>query len=174
MKENSLLGIAAACLLTTTVVYGAMPHVQAATAAQAGRYLVLAGGCNDCHTPGWAQAGGAIPSSRWLTGSRVGFRGPWGVTYPANLRLLVQHMHERQWVAMFKDKTPLPGYPMRPPMPWLDYHRLNVRDLQALYVFIQRLGPAGQPAPRYVPPGRTPKTSYIVFVPQRPGSRPHP
>ncbi len=97
-----------------------------------------------------------------------------GVTYPANLRLLVQHIHERQWVAMFKDKTPLPGYPMRPPMPWLDYHRLNVRDLQALYVFIQRLGPAGQPAPRYVPPGRTPKTSYIVFVPQRPGSRPHP
>lgn len=40
-----------------------------------GRYLVKLGGCNDCHTPGYAQAGGKMPESDWLTGNPVGLRG---------------------------------------------------------------------------------------------------
>src|SRR5262245_33528136 len=42
-----------------------------------GRYLVKITGCNDCHTPGYAQTGGKIPEKDWLTGSSLGFRGPW-------------------------------------------------------------------------------------------------
>ena len=128
---------------------------------------MIAGGCNDCHTPGWDRSGGKTPLARWLTGSSVGFEGPWGTTYPANLRLLVQEVSEAQWVAMFKSKTPLPQYPMLPPMPWANIHELSVRDVRAIYFFIRNLGPFGKPAPAYVGPGQIPSTPYIIFVPQK-------
>lgn len=64
-----------------------------------GKYLARIGGCNDCHTPGFAESAGNTPTRQWLTGSPVGFQGPWGTTYPANLRLYVQGMSESQWLA---------------------------------------------------------------------------
>ena len=33
----------------------------------------------------------------------VGFQGPWGTSYPANLRLTVQSMTETQWVRFARD-----------------------------------------------------------------------
>ena len=33
-----------------------------------GRYLVEIGGCNDCHTPGYAMSGGKVPEKQWLVG----------------------------------------------------------------------------------------------------------
>ncbi|MHB8564748.1 MAG: cytochrome C [Acidiferrobacteraceae bacterium] len=173
MRKHNIWQMVALWVFTipAAVAGTSSPHVSAPTMAEAGRYLVQAGGCNDCHTPGWGPSGGTTPLTRWLTGSRVGFEGPWGTTYPANLRLLVHEMSETQWVAMFKNKTPLPQYPMRPPMPWVNVHRLSVRDVRALYVFIRSLGPMGKPAPAYVPPGQHPTTPYIFFVPQQPKAR---
>src|SRR5258708_15062909 len=52
-----------------------------------GRYLVKISGCNDCHTAGYAAAGGEIPESQWLLGNTLGWRGPWGTKDPAHLRL---------------------------------------------------------------------------------------
>jgi mono/diheme cytochrome c family protein len=54
-----------------------------------GEYIVRLGGCNDCHTPGWNDSAGQLPTAQWLTGSPLGNLGPWGTTYPANLRLKV-------------------------------------------------------------------------------------
>jgi len=34
----------------------------------------------------------------WLTGDILGWRGPWGTTYPANLRLLASQITEDEWV----------------------------------------------------------------------------
>src|SRR5688572_27076595 len=62
-----------------------------------GRYVVKVAGCNDCHTPGYAQSAGRIPESKWLIGDSLGWQGPWGTTYPANLRRFTQGMTERQW-----------------------------------------------------------------------------
>ena len=134
VRKNKIWKIVAlwAFAIPAAVAGTSSPHVSAPTTVEAGRYLVQAGGCNDCHTPGWGPSGGMTPLTRWLTGSRVGFEGPWGTTYPANLRLLVHEMSEAQWVAMFKSKTPLPQYPMRPPMPWVNIHRLSVRDVRAI------------------------------------------
>src|SRR5438309_1088916 len=42
-----------------------LPSVQAPSPVQAGRYLVIVGGCNDCHTPGFAATGGKIPETLW-------------------------------------------------------------------------------------------------------------
>src|SRR5918912_902805 len=66
--------------------------------AKRGRYLVQITGCNDCHTPGYTANAGRVDEQLWLTGDRLGWRGPWGTTYPANLRLVAQDLSEDEWV----------------------------------------------------------------------------
>lgn len=53
-----------------------------------GRYLVQVVGRNDCHTQGYPEAGGKVDEKLWLSGSTLGWRGPWGTTYAVNLRLV--------------------------------------------------------------------------------------
>ena len=129
---------------------------------QRGRYVTTIGGCNDCHTAGFPQKGGAIPEADWLLGNPVGFRGPWGTTYPTNLRITLSKMSEAQWVAYAKKLQ------TRPPMPWFNLNKMADADLRALYHFVKSLGPVGKPAPDALPPDAEPKTPYIVFVPQSP------
>lgn len=137
--------------------------VVAFNAVDAGRYLVKVTGCNDCHTPGWEESGGSVPEATWLTGLPVGFRGPWGTTYPSNLRFFVRSFTADTWVAVLRART------VRPPMPWVSLHAMSDADLRAVYEYIKSLGPAGQPTPAYVPPNEEPKTPFILFVPQMPG-----
>jgi mono/diheme cytochrome c family protein len=128
-------------------------------AVERGRYLIVAGGCNDCHTPGYPENAGKIPAEQWLTGNAVGFQGPWGTSYPVNLRLYVQNMTEAQWVARVRQ-------PMRPPMPWFNLRDMADTDLIAMYRFMRSLGPAGEPAPAAVAPGVAVTTPYIEFMPK--------
>jgi mono/diheme cytochrome c family protein len=122
-----------------------------------GRYVTKIGGCNDCHTPGYPQAGGKVPEKEWLTGDALGWRGPWGTTYPTNLRLYMQDLTEDQWVK--KAKTLM----ARPPMPWFNVREMTTRDLRAFYRYVRHLGPAGKPAPAYVPPDKTPQPPFVQF-----------
>ena len=135
----------------------------APTAAQAdpqlerGRYLARIAGCNDCHTEGYLLSEGKVPEAQWLTGASLGWRGPWGTTYGANLRLLFSTLSEQQWLTLARNlKT-------RPPMPWFTLNIMEDGDLRALYHLIHSLGPAGTPAPAYVPPGQEPSTPYALF-----------
>jgi len=48
------------------------PHVMAANQIEAGRYLTIVAGCNDCHTEGYLQSEGNIPEEDWLAGSSLG------------------------------------------------------------------------------------------------------
>jgi mono/diheme cytochrome c family protein len=134
------------------------PRVEAATAEAAGRYLVVAGGCNDCHTPRWDQQGTAIPESEWLTGGGLGWHGPWGTSYAANLRLTVTNLSEDQWVEMLNTRTALP------PMPWVNVRLLDEQDQRAIYRYIRSLGSAGEPAPAALPPGVEPPVPHARFV----------
>lgn len=139
------------------------PHVAAATPEEAGRYLVIVGGCNDCHTPGWGETNGTIPEDEWLTGSPVGFLGPWGTSYPPNLRLTAQATTEEAFVARMQAGMGMP------PMPWMNTMLMSEADLRALYRYIRSLGPAGERAPAPLPPGVEPSTPYIPFIPVAPG-----
>lgn len=139
---------------------GTAPIVTAATPVDAGRYLVTVGGCNDCHTPNWEQTAGNVPESEWLTGVPIGFRGPWGTTYPSNLRLLAGEMSEDAWVAMLKTRTD------RPPMPWMNLNRMHEADARAVYRFIRSLGSSGTRMPAAVGPGVEPVTPYFDFEPR--------
>jgi len=127
-----------------------------------GRYVATIGGCNDCHTAGFPQKNGQVPESDWLLGNPVGFRGPWGTSYPTNLRLSLSKMSEAQWVAYAKKLQ------ARPPMPWFNLNKMSEADLRAFYHFVKSLGAPGKAAPDALPPGAEPKTPFVVFVPQAP------
>lgn len=133
-----------------------------ASTLERGRYLVQVGGCNDCHTPGYPESGGQLPEAQWLTGTPVGFSGPWGTSYPANLRLSVARMSEQQFLARSRA-------PMLPPMPWYNLRDMAEDDLVAVYRYIRSLGPAGVEVPAPLAAGERAATPTIVFVPQGPG-----
>ena len=137
-------------------------HVVATTRVAAGEYLTLVGGCNDCHTPNWNESFGNVPADERLIGMAVGFQGPWGTSYPANLRHSVQGRTSAEWIEMIRGRRGMP------PMPWMNLHRMADRDLAAIYAYLRELGPKGSPAPAYVPPGQEPTTPYIRFEPIMP------
>lgn len=151
---------------TTEAGSNPTPYVQADTQIDAGRYLVKTGGCNDCHTPGYVEGimmtGKAMPESDWLKGADVGFSGPWGVSYPSNLRLSFQNMDEEQFIEMARKGQG------RPPMPWPSLQAMSDQDLSAIYAYIHSLGAAGAPAPAALSPGVEPDRPHIPFIPQMP------
>ena len=122
-----------------------------------GRYIAKIGGCNDCHTPGYAPSGGKVAEKDWLVGDALGWKGDWGTTYPANLRLVLATMTETQWVEYARKLE------TRPPMPWFALRDMDEMDLRAFYRFVRALGPAGEPAPAYLPPGAQSQGLAIVF-----------
>jgi len=126
-----------------------------AQALERGRYMVLTGHCNNCHTAGYTKREGNVPEKEWLLGSGpLGYRGPWGTTYSSNLRLTVQNFTEDEWVRYAK------ALKSRPPMPWWSLQDTTEQDLRAMYRFIKHLGPAGQPAKPYVPADQAPDRPY--------------
>jgi mono/diheme cytochrome c family protein len=129
----------------------------AAGSIERGRYLARIAGCNDCHTPGYSQSGGKTPESQWLTGDRLGWQGPWGTTYPANVRLAMAKMSEQEWVQFARNTQ------LRPPMPWFALRDMSTDDLLALHRFVRQLGPVGEPAPAYLPPTQTPQGPVVRF-----------
>lgn len=124
-----------------------------------GRHVAIVSGCNDCHTPGYPQSGGVLDPKTALTGDTVGFRGPWGTTYPANLRLALAAMSEDDWVVHAKSLE------TRPPMPWFNLRAMTETELRSFYLYVKSLGEPGEAAPAYVPPGQEPTTPFIVFAP---------
>lgn len=134
----------------------ATPKAQSSAAVERGRYLVKVAGCNDCHTPGYAHSGGAVPESQWLIGDALGWEGPWGTTYPINLRLFMKDLSPEQWLQVARA-------PARPPMPWFALRDMTDEDVLAIYAYVRSLGPAGAPAPEYLPPGQKAHGPVVKF-----------
>jgi len=121
-----------------------------------GRYMVLTGHCNNCHTDGYSGKQGNIPEKEWLLGNPVGFRVPTGTSYASNLRLTVQNFTEDQWLQYAKASK------FRAPMPWWSFRDTTDQDLRAIYKYIRHLGPAGKPVPEFVPPDKEPAPPYEI------------
>jgi mono/diheme cytochrome c family protein len=146
-----------ALILLAALPAAAQEKKQADNQVERGRYLIRIGGCNDCHTAGYAPTGGKVPEPQWLTGDGLGWSGPWGTTYATNLRLYMQNLTEDQWVKTARTLQ------TRPPMPWFNVRDMSTRDLRAMYRYVRHLGPAGNPAPAYLPPEKTPPQPYVQF-----------
>lgn len=132
--------------------------VAAADLVTRGDYLVRTTGCNDCHTPGYADQQGNVDRALWLTGSPLGYKGPWGTTYASNLRLRAAGMDERQWL----DYTGT--LKTRPIMPDFAVRAMTAEDRRAIYHFIRSLGSGGGPAPAFLPPDQSPSPPYFELV----------
>lgn len=123
-----------------------------------GRYMMVVGSCNDCHTSQFAPRDGKVAEKEWLLGSGpLGFRGPWGTTYAPNLRVVVSRMSEAQWVKYAKEvKT-------RPPMPWFNLNQWKEADLKALYQYIKHMPAVVTPTKAYLPPDQEPQPPYVQW-----------
>ena len=110
----------------------------------------MTAGCNDCHTAGYGPAEGNVPEAEWLKGDALGWRGPWGTTYAANLRLRLDEMTEDEWVEYAKT------FKTRPPMPWFNVNTMTETDLRSIH--------------KYVPHLRGPRRAGAGIRPARPGA----
>ena len=160
MTIDRLGAVLATVLCATTGAAWAQKTSDVSDVAR-GRYLVVVGSCNDCHTPRFMQDGMKVPEETWLTGLDVGFQGPWGTTYGPNLRLLVSTLTEDEWLTRARVQR-------LPPMPSPALQAMSDADLRAMYRYVRHLGPAGEPAPAYVAPGGKVVASYYDFVPKPP------
>jgi hypothetical protein len=148
------------CLFCAMIGFISAPPVLAQEASvERGLYVSIVGGCHDCHTQGYNESGGKIDPAKALMGSTVGFRGPWGTTYPANLRIRVSQLPEANYLTKMKNIRTLP------PMPWYNVQAMNETDVRSLYLYIKSLGDPGQPAPLALPPDEEPTTPFIQLAP---------
>ncbi len=150
------LWLAVACM---TAVPLAAQAASGDISVERGRQVSIVGGCNDCHTAGYNESGGKIDPAKALTGTAIGWMGPWGTTYPVNIRLELKDMSEDDFVEYARTFT------ARPPMPFYNVHAMDESDLRSLYRYVKSLGDPGDPMPDYVPPGQEPKTPYYVAAP---------
>lgn len=125
-----------------------------------GEQVSITAGCHDCHTAGYGESGGKIDPAAALKGTPLGWQGPWGTTYAANLRLVAKDKGSEDAFVQYA-KT----FQAKPPMPFFNVHAMDESDIRSLYQYIVSLGEAGAPVPDYVPPGQEPKTPYIVIAP---------
>ena len=155
----ALAGAGLVIVMGYQVVNGAAAPQSASNAqmVERGRYVVDITGCNDCHTPGYAEAGGKAAESDRLKGDTLGYRGPWGTTYATNLRLSIGKMTEDQWLKYAK------GLMTRPPMPFFNVRAMNDMDLRALYQYVKSLGVSGVAAPTFLPPDKQPKPPFVQW-----------
>jgi mono/diheme cytochrome c family protein len=133
---------------------------------QRGEYLSNIMGCNDCHTPGAFY--GAPSFERKLSGSEIGWQGPWGVSYASNLTpdpetglgtWTVVEIERALRSGVRKD-----GSPILPPMPWPNIANLTADDMSCLIAYLKSIPPVKHKVPERVPPN-TVATGAVIPIP---------
>lgn len=146
-----------------------------------GAYIVMTGGCTDCHTPWKMGASGPEPDmTRMLSGhpedlvmppppllndawnnagsaSNTAFAGPWGISYSVNLTpdpaTGIGKWREKEFVQAIKTGKHLGIWrPIMPPMPWEVYRHIVDADLKAAFAYLRSIPPIRNRVPDYVPP----------------------
>jgi len=165
VPQAAVAGVAIGLVMLGHQVMGGQARAQdtgarqsANTQIERGRYIVEIGGCNDCHTAGYAEAGGKAPETARLKGDKLGYRGPWGTTYPTNLRLSLSKLTEDAWLKYAK------ALMTRPPMPWFNVRAMTDADLRAVYQYVKSMpGGIGTAAPTALPPEKAPPQPIIQW-----------
>ncbi|MCB9898120.1 MAG: c-type cytochrome [Planctomycetes bacterium] len=154
----------------------------APASVERGRYLTVALGCADCHTPWHVGPNGPEPdASRGLSGhpaelvmppapelpegpwlvsaaaTNTAWAGPWGVSFTSNLTPDVEtgigSWSEDTFLASLRTGKHLGmGRPILPPMPWPGIGRLTDDDLRAIFAYLKSQPAVSNRVPEPLPP----------------------
>jgi mono/diheme cytochrome c family protein len=146
----------------------------AADPVKHGEYLVQTIGCGHCHTPGGIY--GEPDPTRLLSGSEVGWKGRWGVSYPANLTpdsaTGIGQWSEDQIVTTLRTLKRPDGTTLHLPMPWNHFVYLSESDARAIAAYLKSIPAVTHKVPDYVAPGGKAKGAVIEFPPPPPWDAP--
>ncbi len=170
-KTIGTLFVAALVLASAAALaYAAAAAPKAAGRAaqvERGRYLVTVMSCGDCHTPGTFY--GAPSAARRLSGSDIGWRGPWGVTFARNLTPDMDsglgYWSEDEIVKAIRSGVKNDGTPILPPMPWQNYSALTDADAHAIAAYLMSLPVVKHEVHKVVPAGTAFEGAVIAFPP---------
>ena len=174
LSSLALLTLALAAVLascsskssTTTSSTDSTAALSPAAKVARGKYLVSVLACNDCHTPGGLY--GAPDMTRMLSGSELGWTGPWGTSYPANLtpdpQTGIGNYTEDDIVAAIRTGHKKSGVPILPPMPWPVYANLTDEDAYAVAAYVKSIPPVVHAVPTNLPAGKK-APAALVFPP---------
>ncbi|MBI5711284.1 MAG: c-type cytochrome [Candidatus Eisenbacteria bacterium] len=178
MRWNRIIpaALVAGALVIALVTLGASAPARSAAGKPAadrrariehGEYLATTMGCNDCHTPGTLY--GAPDFSRRLSGSELGWQGPWGVSYARNLtpdpETGIGKWSEQDIVNALRTGLRPDGTMLLPPMPWQNSTRMTEQDIHALAAYLKSIPAVRHRVPDRLPPGQTPTGSFMAFPP---------
>ena len=158
------------------------PPAAATEQVTRGKYLVLTGGCHDCHTP-WKmtpQGPGpdmtlalsghpealdmppapALPAGPWLVtlaATHTASAGPWGVSFTANLtpdrETGLGKWTERTFIDTIRTGRHLGrGREILPPMPIAVYQNFTDADLAAIFAYLRTIPAVKNRVPAPRPP----------------------
>ena len=164
---SSLVGaVALAVIASCAGMQGQKPAASASDQLARGKYLATIGGCMDCHTPGTFY--GTPDTTRHLSGSELGWEGPWGTTYARNLTPDAEsglgNYTAEQIAAAIDSGKRLDGSPMLPPMPWFNYALMTDEDLLAVAQYLKSIPAVSHKVPDRLPPG-APSATKLTFPP---------
>lgn len=130
-----------------------------------GQYLTTIMGCNDCHTPGTFY--GNPDFDRKLSGSELGWVGPWGTTYARNLTPDMEtglgKWSEDDITKALRTGMRPDGSTLLPPMPWQMYTNLSDDDVYSIAAYLKSLPAVSHKMPDRLPPGSKPMPNDWVL-----------
>ena len=116
------------------------------------------------HTPGTLYGG--PDTTRVLSGSELGWVGPWGVVYARNLTPdstgLAAWTEEQIATAIRTGNRP-DGRQLAPIMPWMNLARLTEEDALSIAAYLKSLPPVVHSVPDPVPPGQKAAGPLLEF-----------
>ena len=154
--------------LVTAAILGAAGTAAADSQIDRGKYLVVVGGCSDCHTPGSFL--GHPDMSRFLGGSDVGFAIPGLGVFPGrNLTPdketgLGDWTNEQIVTALTTGKRP-DGRVLAPIMPWPAFSQLTSADAQAIAAYLKSIPAVKNSVPGPFGPNDKPTVLVFTIVP---------
>jgi len=150
------------------LVASAHPATAADPQVERGKYLVIVGGCGDCHTPGALT--GKPDNTRYLGGSNVGFAIPgMGVFVGRNLTpdkaTGLGNWSTQQIVEVLTTGARPDGRILAPIMPWEALSHLTRSDALAIVAYLQSLPPVRNEVPGPFGPNEKPSTLVMAVLP---------
>jgi mono/diheme cytochrome c family protein len=141
-----------------------------------GEYMVMAGACADCHTPGVML--GKPELDKLLSGGNVGFEMPTvGFFFPPNLtpddETGLGKWSEADIAKAIRTGVRPDGRQLIPIMPYGWYSKLTEEDALAMAAYLKSLAPVSNKVPGPFGASETPTGPYqTVVFPKAPGAAP--